>query len=387
MKKFSLLLCLTMLLFASCIKDEAPNAEADIVKCSIEGVNLIRPAIIENERVILLVDKNTNISNLAPTFELTPGATIEPASGTALNFIIPQTYTVTSEDKKWTKTYTIIVTYDQGAITNYQFEGLEIKEQGKYHYHVIQEIDQQGAVTMSWASGNSGYVTAAGLDELIKYDPTLFPTYSFGEGRNGKCAVMVTRKPKSSLVANFAPIAAGNLFTGTFKIESISKPAKGTHFGEGNIFRYYPVSLEGYYKYKAGPEVLIKNPQPGKDYTGYTDTWDIYGVLYDATKTPTGKDGKPLGYLDGYNILNDPSIVMVARLPREKRVEADEWTYFFVNFIPFEGGTPLDKEKLKNGVYNLAIVMSSSEEGAFFNGAENSTLYVDDVELKYLEEF
>ena len=38
---------------------------------------------------------------------------------------------------------------------------------------------------------------------------------------------------------------------------------------------------------------------------------------------------------------------------------------------------------MKNGDYNMAIVMSSSEEGAYFNGAEGSTLYVDDVILHY----
>ena len=92
-------------------------------------------------------------------------------------------------------------------------------------------------------------------------------------------------------------------------------------------------------------------------------------------------------YLDGYNVLTSPYIVMIARLPRAERKEASEWTPFYIPFKKFEGGTPLDIEKLKRGDYNLAIVMSSSEEGAIFNGAENSTLCVDDVELKFSEDF
>lgn len=385
MKKFYIILCLIATTISSCIKDEAPNAEADIVSCTLKEDVLKRPPIIENNKISLMVNKETDLSSLTPIFELTPGATINPPSNESNNFIIPQVYTVTSEDGKWKKEYTIYVTKDKETITSYTFNSFISKEEREYYYHIIQETDDYGAITLEWASGNSGFVTAAKADNLDNNDPTLFPTYSSEDGRNGRCAKMVTRKPKSGFVSIFAPIAAGNLFIGTFGEEvDITKPAVATHFGEGNIFPYYPLSIEGYYKYKAGPKWTVKNPQNGTDYENTTDTWDIYGVLYDAAQMYIDTQKS---YLDGYNVLTSPYIVMIARLPRAERKEASEWTPFYIPFKEFEGGTPLDIEKLKRGDYNLAIVMSSSEEGAIFNGAENSTLCVDDVELKFSEDF
>ena len=380
MKKFPLLLLLSMFFFVSCIQDEAPNAEADIVSCVLDGNVLKRPPLIENDKVTLVVSVGVNAANLAPQFELTPGATIEPPSGTARNFTFPQTYTVTSEDKKWKKTYTVTVQQDRSILSDYDFEGVSlvrVENPGSYpyHYHQIEEVDSQGSTTLVWASGNSGFVLAAKLDGLPD-DPTVFPTCSWDEGRTCKCVKLVTCRPKASAAVALAPIAAGNLFTGKFVLENINKPAVCTHFGAGEVFPYRPISLEGYFKYKAGATMTVGTPEQHKH---DTDMWDIYAVLYDATKATNS-------YLDGYNILSDPSIVLLAHLPREERHEADDWTHFFIEFQPFEGGTAFDEAKMKNGDYNLAIVMSSSEEGAYFNGAEGSTLYVDDVKLHYEEE-
>lgn len=379
MKQISLFLLISTLLFASCIQDEAPNAEADIVNCTLDGNVLKRPPIIENNRVTLVLTAAANITDLAPEFELTPGATIEPASGTARNFTLPQTYTVTSEDRKWSKTYTITVQQDRKIFPNYDFEGVTIMAQGDRHYHQIEERDEQDAATLIWSSGNSGFVMAAAMDGLPD-DPTLYPTVSVDNGRTGKCVKLTTRKPMNETVSKLAPIAAGNLFTGTFQLISIDKAALCTHFGAGEVFPYKPISLEGYFKYKRGPEpMIIGKPEYHQN---DDDMWDIYAVLYDATKAANA-------YLDGYNILSDPSIVMLAHLTHEERAEfgnggeTDEWTYFYIPFQPFEGGTAFDEAKMKNGDYNMAIVMSSSEEGAYFNGAEGSTLYVDDVILHY----
>ena len=64
----------------------------------------------------------------------------------------------------------------------------------------------------------------------------------------------------------------------------------------------------------------------------------------------------------------------------KERKPTDAWTHFSMTFEPVAGRT-LDPEKLRKGQYNLAIVMSSSQGGAFFRGAVGSTLWVDELQL------
>ena len=109
MKLTRLLTCLLLCVMGmSCIQDEAPNAEADIVVCTVPADILRREPIIDNDKITRMVKANTDLSKQAPEFTLTPGATISPASGTTLDFNSPQFYTVTSEDGKWKKRYEVI---------------------------------------------------------------------------------------------------------------------------------------------------------------------------------------------------------------------------------------------------------------------------------------
>ena len=43
----------------------------------------------------------------------------------------------------------------------------------------------------------------------------------------------------------------------------------------------------------------------------------------------------------------------------------------------------VDRKKLEEGRYNIAIILSSSADGATFSGAIGSTLYVDEIHLSY----
>ena len=107
---------------------------------------------------------------------------------------------------------------------------------------------------------------------------------------------------------------------------------------------------------------------------GRVDECDIYGVFYERTAD--------MDYLDGNNVLSDdnPNIIAIARLDEEERKGAADWTFFNKEFV-YRSGKTLDPEKLKNGVYALAVVMTSSIEGAKFSGAIGSTLLVDEIEV------
>ena len=64
---------------------------------------------------------------------------------------------------------------------------------------------------------------------------------------------------------------------------------------------------------------------------------------------------------------DNPNIIAVARLDEDQRKGAD-WTHFDVEF-KYRPDKSLDPEKLENGVYALAVVMTSSIEGAKFSGS------------------
>jgi hypothetical protein len=74
------------------------NTETDIVAFSIP--QLISPAVIDNALFTVsgTVAYGTDLTARVPTIAVSPGATIDPASGTVTDFSSPVTYTVTAED-------------------------------------------------------------------------------------------------------------------------------------------------------------------------------------------------------------------------------------------------------------------------------------------------
>ena len=83
---------------------------ADIISLSLaSNPPSIRDAVISETAINLTVPFGTNVTNLAPTYVLWPGATCTTSSGTARDFTTPQTYTVTSSDSLVTKNYSVSV--------------------------------------------------------------------------------------------------------------------------------------------------------------------------------------------------------------------------------------------------------------------------------------
>ena len=97
----------------SCIQDEPLNAECDIIDVEQSWVDahpglLIGNPRVENTRVAFTIQPGSDRTALNPRFELTPGATITPANGSAHDFSQGSvTYTVTSESGKWSRKYQV----------------------------------------------------------------------------------------------------------------------------------------------------------------------------------------------------------------------------------------------------------------------------------------
>ena len=357
--KLVLIYLLLGVILSSCIQKEEANAEADIISCTLPDVTMTTNPIISNNSVTIFVGPGTDIASLAPEFELTPGASINPPSGTERDFNSPQQYTVTAADGIWSKKYTISV-IDTELATNYNFEDTL---SGKKYYIFVERKDDK--VIMEWASGNAGYALTG-----VPKTANDYPTFQIANGRTGKCLSLVTRSTGFFGEMMGMPIAAGNLFIGSFDVNNaLTSPLKATKFGLP--FRYVPTYLAGYYKYKSGEQFT----EGGTPVSGKRDICDIYAIMYETTESvPT---------LDGTNAFTSPNLVSKARITNAK--ETNEWTYFKLPFTTLPGKF-IDKDKLRNGQYNIAIVFSSSLEGDHFNGAVGSTLLIDEAELIYHSE-
>lgn len=356
-KSVALLYLLLPLAFTGCIKDEELDTDADILEAYIPPEYLKTDPIITNTSVEFRVKSNVDLTKQAPIFTLSPYATIDPINGTVRNYTTAQTAVVTAQDTRWKKTYTVTFNVDELS-TTYSFNNAELTDRDRYYRFYT--IGSTGNKIYDWASGNSGYVTVAG-----NKTPDEYPT-AIAEGRNGGLAAkMQTVYTSTFAAATGNPIAAGNLFLGSFKTNLLNT-LRSTKFGlpySGDL----PKFVRSYYKYKAGPEVRDQDFQIVK---GAVDSFDIYAILFESR----AKDN----FMYGDHDFKDPRNVAIARVPASQRQETATWKELY---FPFEmvSGKTFDPNK----EYVLAIVMSSSIDGANFTGAIGSTLIVDDIELIY----
>ena len=342
----------------SCIKDEAPNAECDIERVILNNADILG-VTIGNDRVVISAKPTIDLTSLSPEFILTPGATIYPESGTNHDFSTGVTYTVTSEDRKWSKDYEIKFNLS-GPKTKYNFENFRIENNP---YCIFYEINQGNV--QDWASGNSGFALSG-----EGTSPELYPTYYSEDAKEGRYALKLETKSTGSFGEKLKkPIASGSLFLGSFNTTSaIINPLKATQFGKDIVFSLKPLWLKGWYKYKAGANFTNKESQIIAD---RKDIFDVYAVLFDVTDLPANAN-----YLTGDNVLTSDAIVAIARLDNGE--ETDEYIEFN---IPFEYRQEYDKNKQEDYKYRLTIVFSSSKTGDVFEGAVGSVLLIDDVEL------
>lgn len=366
-------------MLSSCIKDELPNTECDIVSAWVEGDQyaqyFIRPSQMRLENIstaekelVFTVRSLISLPKRLPvSFNITEGATIEPASGSEQDFTHgPVTYVVTSQDGAWKREYTVSFKEAKLPTYTFSFENYEtIDANNNNQYHQFYEVDQSGTHHNIWASGNPGAI-------LIKYNSKAEdqPTYSTPDGYQGR-GVCLNTQDAGSLGRMFGkPIAAGNLFMGRFILESVLlNPLKATEFGRP-IDRV-PVRVTGYYKYRPGTTFTDKDMH---EIANRTDEASIYAVFY-RNKDEEGKDV----YLYGDDVLTSPYIVRkaeVASLPA-----TSEWTRFEMFF----NGGATDMDVLESQGYNMTLVFSSSKEGASFEGAIGSELLIDEVEVSFEE--
>ena len=376
-KKLSLILAgCSLICFTSCIQEEPLNAECDILSVDSTWINknkniLIGSPIITNNSVSFSIQKGTDRTELDPIFELTPGAKLTmlqngiqmDANGSTRDFSSPQIYKTISEDGYWTKDYTVTFNYPQ-PITLCSFEHFELDQSKRYQvWYEVDREDQANPRRDYWASGNAGFALTG-----MGKQATDYPTASDPQGYKGNGIRLETRSTGSFGEGVNMPIAAGNIFIGEFKAgQAMIWPRKATRFGL-QLVGGKPLYLSGYYKFTAGK---VFTDKLGKVDETRKDTCDIYAVLYEVNP-------EKFEPLNGDDVLTSQRIVSLARI--DNPGEPQEWKRFMEPFRPMNG-KEFEEERLRNDGYAIAIVATSSRQGAYFEGAIGSVLYVDELRI------
>lgn len=366
---------------SSCFKDEPLNAECDIEQAYIHAedpsvmfVKLTDSIANTNEtaRVVTFsVRQGTDLTAVAPLFRITDGATISPPNGSVHDFSAGSVnYTVTSQDGAWSKTYTVRISEVADHSPQFDFEHFFL-EPNKQKYYIWTDLADDGTQLLNWASGNAGFAIVGGSKPADQY-----PTSPLDEGYKGHGVRLVTRSTGAAGNVFKMPIAAGNLFTGEFIVgTATTKPLESTHFGSGDfcVITRKPLRLTGYYQYAPGATVTDRNK---KVVEGVTDQGDIYAVLFRNEATDASGNTVPF-YLDGTNVKTSPQIVAIASAGNISRTEGG-WQRLDAKF---EYRAEIDPQILAARGYSLAVVCTSSIEGANFQGAIGSELLVDELRV------
>lgn len=358
----------------SCFKDEPLNAECDIEQAYVHTDNPSEIFFAASDTLVNVpsdltkitfnVKPGADLTAMAPMFKLTEGATIEPENGSVHDFSNDKsvTYKVTSQDGQWSRTYAVTFK-TQTSVGKYDFENFRlVKGSAGGGYYEWSDLNDEGEWLGNWATGNPGYNIS--MSQADAYD---YPTAPYNEGYYGHAVKLETRSTGSLGAMVHMGIAAGNLFIGYFDVsKALTSTLKATNFGKP--FDRKPLRFTGWYKYKPGKDFIDKD---GNVIPDQTDQADIYAVFYRNHDS----NGNPV-MLYGDDVLTNENIVAIARIDEVKTT--DEWTKFDINF---NYTADVDPTELANRGYNLAVVFTSSNQGASFCGAIGSTLIVDEVEV------
>ena len=370
---------------ASCFKDEAPNAECDITKAWIHADNpaemFFQPTdtainvLYDKNEITFTVRRNADITALAPRFEITEGATISPENGSVHDFSKgPVVYTVTSEDKQWNRKYTVSfkpTTVIQSSTVLFDFENASVynDEKKKVGYYKWYETQPDGTKLEYWSNANAGYALSKS-----SATPEEFPSVSV-DGYEGRCVKLTTCSTGSWGELVRRPLAAGNFFIGEFDVSlALTNTLHTTRMGRP--FAKKPLKVTGMYKYKAGDVFWSYVNYKLEKHPEIKDRAAIYASFY---RNHDAQGNEVMLY--GEDSKTNPNIVAIAEVADIP--ETDTWTPFEMTFTY---STDIDMDELERQGYSLTIVFTSSTQGAYYEGAPGSTLYIDNVRLECEEE-
>ena len=387
------------LLLASCIAAEKENTECDIEAVALHldtptdffyhEYDTLQTVISTATDIVFTIRNYANIQSVPTTFRVTEGATIylKTENGEEIPFLNGSLvdysnerelhFRVVSEDKAWSREYTISVVHDVPSDGNLfiDFGSYYLDETGKYYMWDAPDVFTDGV----WKNGNPGFKISRSTAKPMEYPSTP----AIGQGPDGSdCLKLETcdTGPFGKLVKML--IASGSMFNGVFDVgNAITDALKATQFG--SPFTHKPVQMRVWLRYERGEVYWDKEGNPIE---GVMDEPDAYAVLY-RNEDEYGNRVQ----LDGNDVLSSPYIVALGRLPHYYNGDGTdklsgapihgvtgEWQEFV---IPVEYRTEIDATALENRGYSLIIGFASSWQGAHFMGAIGSKLWIDNINL------
>lgn len=318
-----------------------------------------QPVINEDKTITFKVAETAtddDLKALKPIITISENATVTPESGVAQDFSDNKKviYTVTSEDGTVVKEYQVFIS---GTVENkdvYDFEAWAVPEDAMYK-DVVQPT--------GWATCNDAVALIKNMGSLggIVYKGA-YPVRETSDCVSGEKALLaesVDTKGGTLLGQKVPKVTAGTAFLGTFNaFAALGNPMSATSFGNECLDK--PLEVKGHFKYIAGTDFYTSDGQLDKS---RKDKCTIAAVLYEVDSNDDT--------LNGDNIYNSPKIVAKAMLNSEGQAE----------YTPFSLKLEYIKEYDVTKKYKFAVIFSASEDGAKYNAAIGSKLYIDDVEI------
>lgn len=214
-----------------------------------------------------------------------------------------------------------------------------------------------------WGSGNNSFTKnlLSPSSDVVKVEGI----------QSSKAANLQSAKPIA-----LVDLAAGNLFTGDFKVAGT-----GGKIEMGRPFTSRPTSLKGYYWYTPGPvdaNGTVHFPSGGT-VTVPKDSQDKCSIYIAICKRPyTINTNESETLFDLKMDAFKDNVIAYAELPEEKCVKTEGYQMFNLTLEYLQPDyTPSDSK------YYIAIVCAAGKYGDYFIGSTKSNLKLDELELGY----
>jgi len=352
-----------------------PSPEASLMEISMAGDAVLTQPVIEGSNITFYVDPTdaNALKEIIPTVKISDNATIDPASGSKVDFTSGTVvFTVTAQDGETTAPYNVIA--KKATVDSYDMEtwteGNPTSTAGFYYHPKIG----------GWSSSNAG---AFLIKNIYGLTDRVVVTQS-NDAHSGSSAARIETLDTQGkagfppLIPNIPKVTTGTLFLGEF-ITNVSNTLNSTKFGIP--FTKKPIAVRGYYKYTPGNVFYratgASDCHKAKEEPSTVDKCALNVIMYEYTTdlkenpTTAEKNAYYAQFRTGENAYNEADITAIARIQ-----DGAQSVY-----IPFELKLEYKKEYDPTKKYLFSIIFASSYEGDTFSGAPESVLMVDDVRV------